>query len=403
MSVGGRSRGAAEERRMFSGIEPVSLFPVPAFCMKILLLPLLLAGLPLTVLADTPPAPRTAMPAAPSSPELLPDGRVTFRCRAPQAKEVKVSGQFGPDLNLEKGDGGWWTGTTGPAPAGVHEYHFSVDGMNIIDHLNPMVKPQRNPGSSILHIPSNPPAPWDLQDIPHGAVSEHHYKSKALDKWRRLMVYTPPGYRSGGPALPVLYLAHGFSDNDQAWSVHGKAHWILDSLIAEKKAVPMLVVMPDAHALPPGAGWKDEYADDNTKAFCKELSTDVIPLIESTYHVNPAPAARAFAGLSMGGRHALTVALTMNDQFSAVGAFSSAVPGENLVGAAFKDTAGVNTRLKLLWIGVGKDDFLFVPNNLFDAMLKEKGLNHEYVVTEGNHSWPVWRNYLVTFVPKLFR
>jgi enterochelin esterase family protein len=371
--------------------------------MNSLLLPLLFAVLPLAALAETPPPARTMMSDAPASPLILPDGRVTFRCRAPQAREVKVSGQFGKEALMEKADDGWWTVTIGPAPAGVHEYHFTVDGMNIIDHLNPMVKPQRNPGSSILHIPANPPAPWDLQDIPHGAVSEYSYPSKALGKPRRLMVYSPPGYRSDGPALPVLYLAHGFSDNDQAWSVHGKAHWILDHLIAEKKAVPMLVVMPDAHALPPGAGWKDEYEDQNTKDFCAELTTDVIPLIESTYHVNPAPSARAFAGLSMGGRHAITVALTLSPQFSAVGAFSSAVPAENLIGSAFTDVPGLNSRLKLFWIACGKDDFLFNANNSFDALLKEKGITHEYAVTEGNHSWPVWRNYLTTFVPRLFK
>lgn len=379
--------------------------------MKPFLLPLLLILSPLTAIAQpaAPAAPASPAPArarlnaAPTSPEIAEDGRVTFRCRAPQAQEVKVSGQFGAELKLEKGEGGWWTVTTAaPVPAGVHEYSFKVDGMNIIDHLNPAVKPQRNPGSSILHIPSVPPAPWDLQDIPHGSVNEHSYHSKVLGKWRRLMVYTPPGYRADGPALPVLYLSHGFSDNDQAWSVHGKAHWILDSLIASKKAKPMLVVMPDAHALPPGAGWKDEYADENTKAFCGELTGDVIPLIESAYHVNPDPSARAFAGLSMGGRHALTVALTLNDRFSQVGAFSSAVPGEKVATAAFADTAGVNSRLKLLWIACGKDDFLFNANNAFDALLTSKGLKHEYAVTEGNHSWPVWRNYLVTFVPRLF-
>ncbi len=370
--------------------------------MKIILISTLLTSLSLSALAQDPP-PRAKMNGAPVSPELLPDGKVTFRCRAPQAQEVKVSGQFGPELKLEKGEGGFWTGTTGPVPAGVFEYNFKVDGMNIIDHLNPMIKPQRAPGSSILHIPAHPPAPWDLQDIPHGTVAQHDYQSKALNKWRRLVVYTPPGYRADGPALPVLYLSHGFSDNDQSWTVHGKAHWILDSLIAEKKAVPMLVVMPDAHALPPGAGWKDEYADENTKAFCQEMTADVIPLIEASYHVNPSPAGRAFAGLSMGGRHALTVALTLNDKFSQVGAFSSAVPGENLVGAAFADVPGVNSRLKLLWIACGKNDFLFNANNGFDTILKEKGIQHEYLVTEGDHSWPVWRNYLVTFAPKLFR
>ena len=370
--------------------------------MKPTLLPVIFSLLTLSAFADTPPPARAMMTPAPESPEVRTDGKVTFRCKALNAQEVKVSGQFGPEVKMEKGEGGWWSATTGPVAAGIFEYSFKIDGMNLIDPLNPAIKPQRAPGSSILHIPANPPAPWDLQDIPHGTVSWHDYQSKVLNKWRRLVVYTPPGYRADGPALPVLYLSHGFSDNDQSWTVHGKAHSILDSLIAGGKARPMLVVMPDAHALPPGTGWKDEYADENTRSFCQELTSDVIPLIEKTYHVNPDPDARAFAGLSMGGRHALTVALTLHDKFSQIGAFSSAVPGENLVGTASSDAASVNSHLKLLWIACGKDDFLFNANNAFDTLLKAKGLNHEYVVTEGNHSWPVWRNYLVAFAPKLF-
>lgn len=147
--------------------------------MKYLLLPFAFATLGLPAIADTPPPARVAMAKAAASPELLEDGKVTFRCKAPNAQEVKVSGQFGQELQLEKAEGGWWTATTaGPVAAGVYEYSFKVDGMSMIDHLNPMIKPQRAPGSSILHIPANPPAPWDLQDVPHGTVSQHDYQSK---------------------------------------------------------------------------------------------------------------------------------------------------------------------------------------------------------------------------------
>jgi len=359
------------------------------------------AMLSLNATAENPP-PRNTRPAAPVSPELLAGGRVTFRCLAPNAKEIKVSGQFGKELKMEKAEAGLWSVTSGSITPGIYEYHFEVDGMNVLDPFNPAIKPQRNPGSSILHLPSTPPAPWDLTDIPHGTLSQHDYFSKTLGKWRHLMVYTPPGYRSDGPELPVLYLSHGFSDNDQSWSTHGKAHWIMDSLLAAGKAKPMLIVMPDAHALPPGASWSDDYADENTRAFCKELAEDVIPLIEKSYQVNPKPTHRAFAGLSMGGRHALTVAITMSDRFSQVGAFSSAVPAENLIATALENVPAINDQLKLLWIACGKDDFLFETNQSFHALLKQKGVKHEYLITEGNHSWPVWRRYLVDFVPKLF-
>src|SRR6185436_12826155 len=139
--------------------------------------------------------------------------------------EVKVSGQFGSDATMTKNDKDIWSVTVPSVPADIHEYHFVVDGLSVIDPQNSAIKPQRWPGSSILHVPSTPPAPWDLQDLPHGTLHEHTYKSKALGTWRHLVVYTPPG-KSTEP-LPVLYLCHGYSDNEGAWSVHGKAHWIM--------------------------------------------------------------------------------------------------------------------------------------------------------------------------------
>jgi enterochelin esterase-like enzyme len=336
------------------------------------------------------------------SPELLPDGSVTFRLKAPKATEVKVTGQFGPDAAMTKDNQGVWSVTMPAVPAGVHEYHFTVDGLGVIDPQNSALKPQRWPGSSILHVPASPPAPWDLQDIQHGVVHEHTYKSKALGTWRRIFVYTPPESKSG-VRLPVLYLAHGYSDNEATWTVHGKAHWILDYLIATKKAVPMIIVMPDAHALPPGATGFEQYGPANSEALCRELLQDIIPLVERSYKVNSRPQARAFAGLSMGGHHALTVALNLHDRFNWIGAFSSAPPPTNSVAAGLDNPKAVNHDLKLFWIACGKKDFLYKRNNDFTALLKEKGIRCEYVETEGDHSWPVWRRYLTEFAPKLFR
>jgi enterochelin esterase-like enzyme len=345
------------------------------------------------------PARRTQSPPL-VSPELLPDGGVTFRFRAPKATEVKAAGQFGPDAVMKKDEQGVWSAIIRPAPAGVHEYRFIVDGLSVIDPQNSAVKPQRWPGVSILHVPANPPAPWDLQDIPHGTIHEHTYLSKALGKWRRIFVYTPPG-ASG--KLPVFYLAHGYSDNEATWTVHGKAHWIMDSLIASKKAVPMILVMPDAHALPPGAAGFGEYGPANSAALCRELVEDIVPLVERSYKVIAKPRSRAFAGLSMGGGHALTVAMNHHDKFNWIGAFSSAPPPTNAVAAGLNDAPGVNRDLKLFWIACGKKDFLFQRNGEFTALLKEKGIRHDYAVTEGDHSWPVWRQYLTDFAPKLFR
>lgn len=349
-----------------------------------------------------PPPPRPPRPAPLISPELLPDGGVTFRFRAPKASEVKVAGQFGADTALAKDDKGVWSVTVPNVPPGVHEYRFVVDGLNVIDPQNSALKPQRWPGSSILHVPANPPAPWDWQDIPHGVIHEHGYASKALGKPRRIFVYTPPGVDSSAP-LPVLYLAHGFSDNEATWTVHGKAHWIMDSLLAEKKIVPMLIVMPDAHAIAPGAAGFDDYAVANTDALCRELLQDILPLVERSYRVKAEPAARAFAGLSMGGHHALTVALNHHDKFAWIGAFSSAPPPVKTVAAGLDNAEATNRDLRLFWIACGKKDFLFQRNNEFTTLLKDKGVRFDYRETEGDHSWPVWRRYLTEFAPLIFR
>lgn len=336
------------------------------------------------------------------SPELLSDGGVTFRFRAPKATDVKVAGQVGPETALSKDDQGVWSVTLPNVAPGVHEYRFVVDGLSVIDPQNSQVKPQRWPGVSILQVPANPPAPWDLQDIPHGTVHEHNYRSKALDAWRRIVVYTPPGAEKLG-RLPVLYLSHGYSDNEQTWVAHGKAHWILDALIAQKKAVPMIVVMPDGHAIPPGTAGFEDYGPANSAALAKELQQDIIPLVERQYRVNAKPKARAFAGLSMGGHHALTIALNHHDTFQWIGAFSSAPPPTNTVAEALANSAAVNKDLKLFWVACGTKDFLYQRNGQFHALLQERGIRHEYVETEGDHSWPVWRRYLVDFAPKLFR
>lgn len=341
---------------------------------------------------------------AQTSPEIQSDGRVTFRIRAGENREtVKATGQFGPEVVLTKGEKGVWEGTTTEAvKPGVYEYGFQVDGLRLMDGRNPNMKPQRWPGSSILHIPADPPAPWDLQDIPHGTLHHHDYHSKALGKWRKVVVYTPPN--TGTEPLPVLYLSHGYSDNQDTWSAHGKTHWILDALIHSEKVVPMIVVMPDAHAIEPGGQKFDEYGPNNTAAFVDELLKDVIPLVESTYPAKKEAASRAFAGLSMGGHHALTIALQNSDAFAFIGAFSSATPSEALVTEAIKNTEVLNSQLKLFWIACGDKDFLFEKNQELHAKFKEAGVTHDYVVTEGDdHSWPVWRRYLARFAPMIFR
>jgi enterochelin esterase family protein len=343
------------------------------------------------------------------SPEIAQD-RVTFRIRAPQAKEVLLRGQWIKDpAPLTLGDNGIWSLTVEPVPAGVWEYSFQIDGLNVLDSVNSNFKPQREPSKSILHIGGLPANPWDWQDVPHGTVHHHAYESKALDRRRELWVYTPPGYERSlwadpAPKYPLLVLQHGSGDNHQTWVVHGKAHWILDNLIAAEKAKPMVVVMLDGHPL--GRQSRESPPQQRAaalEAFRRELFEDAIPLVESHYHIARDASQRAIAGLSMGGGQSLNVGLGNLDRFAWIGAFSAAPPSPETLQGILADPASTNTKLKLLWIGCGKDDFLRQRNEEHVAALKEKGVNHQWHLTDGDHSWPVWRRYLAEFTPLLFQ
>ena len=339
------------------------------------------------------------------SPEVLPDGRVTFRIKAPNADNVTVHGQWSGDpVVLAKSGEALWEGTTPEKVApGVHEYNFMVDGMGTIDSRNRVIKPQRWPSRSILHIPSDPPAHWDLQDIPHGTVHLHDYYSSSLNTWRKLVVYTPPGLEKSKNRLPVLYLSHGHSDTQDTWTVDGKAHWIMDSLIHQKLAKPMIIVMPDAHPLSPDSMPRGQYGEANRQAFAREMVEEIIPFVEAHYKADKRPSMRAFAGLSMGGGHAFELAFQHHDQFSWIAAFSSSPPKPEYLQAS-ANIKSMNKDLKLFWIACGDKDRLLERNEEADVLMEELGIHHEYTVTVGDdHSWPVWRRYLVTVLPRFFQ
>jgi enterochelin esterase-like enzyme len=336
------------------------------------------------------------------SPQVQADRRVTFRLRAPKATEVLVTGQW-PEgkAAMAKDANDVWTVTVGPVPAGVWEYSFQADGLQMIDPGNPAIKPMREPRTSILQIPGQPPLLYEFQDVPHGTVRQHTYFSKSLGRVRELVVYTPPSYdKQTDTRFPTLYLQHGSGDNQATWVVHGKAHWILDNLIAQGKARPMVVVMMDGHAVVGGSAGGFQ---DNTTAFGRDLLEDVMPFVEANYRVKTDPASRAIAGLSMGGGQSLTIGLNHLDRFAWVAGFSSSVPSREAIAGLLNDPVGANAKLKLLWIGVGKDDFLRQRNEEFIATLKEKDIHHEWHLTDGTHSWPVWRLYLADLAPKLFQ
>lgn len=372
---------------------------------------LALAGFITSALAQSPQpavAPTNAAPRRPQGPppvrsaEIAEDRRVTFRIRAPKAEEVYVNGQWPSGRTAMTQDtNGVWSVTVGPVDPGVWEYSLQLDGVSMIDPANPAIKPMREPRTSILHIPGQPPLLHDFREVPHGAVHQHTYRSRSLGRLRDLAVYTPPDYdRDASARFPLLVLQHGSGDNHATWVTHGKAHWILDNLIALGRARPMVVLMLDGHA---AVGSGSGGPGNNTALFEKDLLEDALPLVESAYRVKPGAEHRGIVGLSMGGGQSLTIGLNHLERFSWVGGFSASVPSPDAIRATLDHSTQTNERLKLLWIACGKDDFLLTRNQTFISTLQEKGIRHEWFLTEGNHSWPVWRTYLGDFLPRLFQ
>jgi enterochelin esterase-like enzyme len=341
------------------------------------------------------------------SPEVHPDGKVTFRIHAPRASDVSFFGDWMPANTREKmtrQQGGIWSVTLGPLAPSIYIYSFIVDGIMMADPVNPRVKLRARTSASMVEIPADPPALWQIRDVPHGDVQINWQKSKVLNgETRWIWIYTPPGYEKSSRRYPVLYLFHGSNDTAGGWVLAGQANFILDNLIAEKKAVPMIVVMPYGHAVPFGS--PREVQAKNTALYDDYILKDVMPLVESKYRVAPGKANRAVAGLSMGGGQSIHIGFSHLNLFSAIGAFSAAVPAdfETRFAEALKDPKATNAQLKTLWIACGKDDFLLKRNQDFAALLKAHQIRHTFEETEGAHTYTVWRRYLGQFAPLLFR
>lgn len=351
------------------------------------------------------------------SPEVHPDRTVTLRFLAPGASQVDVVGEIlqgaGP-VAMTKGDGGIWTATLGPLPPEIWSYNFRIQGVEITDPSNPAIKPVP-PGfamSSFVEVPDTAPAFYDAKPVPHGEVRMMLYESKTMGVTRWLWIYTPPGYDRSGAKYPVLYLLHGNGEAQNGWVMNGRANIILDNLIAEKKARPMLVVMPQGHALQganvgPLVRLAGE-ADMFSKRFAPDLLQDILPLVEANYRVYADADHRAIAGLSMGGGQALSIGLINPKLFHYILGYSAAV-GEPFMNAetALHDALAapevLNASVRLLWIGCGRQDFLYQANVQFAQMLERLGVKAEFRATEGSHVWSVWRHYLQATAPLLFK
>jgi len=347
----------------------------------------------------------------PDSPEIMADGRVTFRVRAPGAGEVMLNGEFmSENVPMTKGEDGVWSVTIGPIEPEIYGYSFIVDGLQTVDQSNPGLKYRSVGGhASLLDVRGDEPRFFDAKDVPHGNVAVHWYTSRSLDgAQRRLFVYTPPGYEAMDEDLPVLYLLHGAGGDDAQWTWLGQANLIMDNLMAAGRIEPMIVVMPNNYAFDPVA---IRFGEEQRAGFERDLLDDIIPLVESTYRAKPDRDSRAIAGLSMGGGQSLMLGLGHLDRFSYIAAFSTAMLGISTASldetAEFapvaSDPQSANRRIHLLWLGCGTEDTLYGSNETFSRMLAESGLEHTFRSTGGIHNWVVWRRYLNEVAPLLFR
>lgn len=346
------------------------------------------------------------------SPEVQPDGRVTFRFADPNAMkvEVEIEGQSA-HIPMQKDQNGTWSVTTGPLQPDIYGYSFVADGVNLIDPSNPLMKPNLLNTQSAVHVPGPSSLPWEVNQVPHGEIHHHFYHSNIANDDRDFYVYTPPDYFADNQAqYPVLYLLHGFSDDASGWTAVGRANVIFDNLIAQGKAKPMVVVMPlgygDYDVIRRGWGsWDDKgLAWRNLSRFTDILLSEVMPQAEEMYRIRKDRESRAIAGLSMGGAESLLTGLNHLDQFAWVGAFSSGGIDLQEFAAEFPGVnAGANQKLKLLWIACGRDDELININREFKSWLKDKGVQFTDIETPGMHTWMVWRRNLAALAPLLFR
>jgi enterochelin esterase-like enzyme len=344
------------------------------------------------------------------SPEVTSDNRVTFRFRAPNAKAVTLNREGVKPVDMQKDDQGVWSLTTEPLEPDYYGYSFNVDGVGIIDPVNSLMKPNLLGTTSMVHVPGAAPLPWEDADVPRGMVHHHFYKSTIVGDNRDFYVYTPAGYdaKAKGP-YPVLYLFHGYSDDASGWTAVGRAHVILDNLIAQGKVKPMLIVMPLGYGAPEivsprTANFRDEgLRKRNFDRFRDALFEEVMPQVERSYNASKDRSQRAIAGLSMGGAEALLTGLNALDRFAWVGAFSAGGAPDDFEKTYPGLDSKANDKLRLLWIACGKDDFLFQANNKFDQTLTERGIKHSYIVSSGGHTWMNWRRYLADFTPLLFK
>lgn len=356
-------------------------------------------------------------------PCVYPDRRATFRVVAPDAQRVQL--RVGQTFDMAKGADGAWTVTTTPLVIGFHYYWLIVDGALVAD---PSTRTFFGSGwdNSAIEIPEGAEGDYyAAKDVPHGQVSQRRYFSTVTGKWRRCYVYTPPDYDAGKSRYPVLYLLHGWGENEQGWHTQGHADLILDNLIAAKKARPMIIVMDNLNAAKPdesaaifSARWLNPtppgsrpmgLAGFTGATFTEMMLTDLIPMVEKTYRTLPGRENRAMAGLSMGGMQTFLTTLANLDRFAYIGGFSGSTGGRGAAfdpktsnNGVFADAAAFNKKVKALFLGIGSMEGPGTKN--FSENLTKAGIRNVYFESAGTaHEWLTWRRCLNDFAPRLFK
>lgn len=326
------------------------------------------------------------------------DKTITFSLRAPKASSVELSAQFlTRNQPMLKSEAGLWSVTVGPVSPNIYPYNFVIDGTSVADPSNMELFPNENFKSSIIDVPGEQPALTSVLNVPHGQVRYCLYESSTLKMQRPLLVYTPPGYDASNNNYPVFYLVSGTTDTEETWYKVGKVHLILDNLIAQKKAVPMIVVMPYGNMMNGTPQPNTPQAAEMYKIFSEELTKNIMPFVDSNFRVQRNRTSRAIAGFSRGGGQSLYTGLANLDKFAWIGSYSAYLTPQ-VFDAHFPELSStpqrLNSQLKLLWLGVGKSDFLYNDAARFTDYLKTKGIVYKSIETQGGHTWMNARHYL---------
>jgi enterochelin esterase family protein len=368
-----------------------------------------------------------------TSPEINADNTATFKIFAPEAQKIEITGDFlptqkqqtpmgefdvpGKALLVNDGKGLWSYVSPAPLAPELYSYSLIIDGVTVTDPNNPYMIRDVASVTSIFIIGGGRADLYKVNDVPHGSITRRWYNSPTLKTTRRITIYTPAGYETSKDKYPVFYLLHGAGGDEEAWTALGRTTQILDNLIAQGKAKPMIVVMTNGNAgqkAAPGESergmYKPSFMGETRMDGDFELSfPDVVKFVESNYRVYADKAHRAIAGLSMGGFHSMHISKQYPDLFDYIGLFSAAImPREGVSSAVYQNIdeklkVQFSKKPKLYYIAIGRTDFLIEANNDFRKKLDNAGYPYKYCETDGGHIWRNWRMYLTEFLPMLFK